>query len=91
MASLGKQLWKALNDTYSNWVKILKARNFNRRKMERFDGRPLIGSSTFVFGDVVKILGGVMFNYEDGNNIRFWVDIWIDHMSLAAGCLPFIF
>jgi len=44
-ALLGKWLWKALNEKDADWIKLLKARLYNRRKLERLDRKPIIDSS----------------------------------------------
>ena len=47
IALLGKRLWKALSSNDSDWVHLLKDRIYRRRKLERLDGRPIIGASAF--------------------------------------------
>jgi len=44
--ALGKWLWKALINAYADWIKIIRARIF-RRRLERLDGKPIMGSSVF--------------------------------------------
>ena len=47
IALLGKWLWKALSENDLDWVKLLKSRLYHRRKLERLDGRPLVGAFAF--------------------------------------------
>jgi len=86
IALLGKWIWKAINDSDLDWVKILRSRIFKRRKLERLDGRPIMGSSTFwKSGNVVRVFKCVViFNCGNSKNIRLWLDRWIGHISLAA-------
>jgi len=87
MALLGKWIWKAINESDLDRVKILKANIFNRRKLERLDGGPIMGSSAFEKG-IWKYSESfncdVIFNCGSGKNIKFWLDVWIGNASLAA-------
>jgi len=84
IALLGKWLWKALNSSDSDRVHLLRDRIY-RRKLQRLDGRSIIGALAFWKG-VWRSSGssrcGVKFCCGDGKNVRFCLDIWIRDATL---------